>query len=321
MNNKYYLTVSQTRIYALDNPVGDAYGYGKPQMPVAAVALAASSFTAAAGTFAAAAAAGAVGSMVAAGAVMVGSALSIVGTITGNAKLAKIGAVLGIVGGLAGGMSMPGAETGASNAAGAAGNAADVAAGAAKEAAADVAGQAAGEAAKTSIVDLTGTETMPLQDAAQAMPASAPFQQASKTGMLGQAEKAAPPAAQSAIETAAKPLAENTLDAGASTKVGQTFNEAGAKVANATQGNAFDASKIIQGARDQANAVNDPGMFAKFQAWTKENPELAKMVMEGGKGMLGSLVTSPRDQAMIDFYNAQSDQINRRKLWGSGRTA
>ena len=94
----YYLTVQQTRIYALDNPVGDAWGYGRPQMPVAVVALAAGSFAAGVTAFAAATT---LTGMVAAGAVIAGSALTIIGTVTGNQKLAKIGGIIGLAGGIA----------------------------------------------------------------------------------------------------------------------------------------------------------------------------------------------------------------------------
>lgn len=71
---RQYLSVGQSRVYALENPVGDAFGgpaYGQRNMPLVAIAAAAGSFA----TGLAAITAGATGfAAVAAGAMMVGGA-------------------------------------------------------------------------------------------------------------------------------------------------------------------------------------------------------------------------------------------------------
>ena len=94
---KIYLSRAQTRAMALEHPIGDPTGgaaYGEKNDPVSAVvSIAAMGSTyAAAGTLAA--------MTLTQGLVFAGAALSLVGNITGNKTLSKIGMVAGIAGGV-----------------------------------------------------------------------------------------------------------------------------------------------------------------------------------------------------------------------------
>ena len=94
---KIYFSRSMTRSMSADHPVGDPTGgaaYGEKNDPVSAIlSVAAMGGTyAAAGTFAA--------MTVMQGITFAGAALSLVGNVTGNKTLSKIGMVAGIAGGL-----------------------------------------------------------------------------------------------------------------------------------------------------------------------------------------------------------------------------
>lgn len=96
---KTYLSRAMTRAMALDHPIGDPTGgpaYGERNEPVSAV-LAIGSMVA--GYGAATAAGATMAAMVLGGMAMAGGALSLVGNVTGNAKLQKFGSIVGMVGG------------------------------------------------------------------------------------------------------------------------------------------------------------------------------------------------------------------------------
>jgi hypothetical protein len=294
-------------------------------MPVAAVALAATSFAAGATAFAAATT---LAGSIAAGAMMVGGALTIVGTVTSNAKLAKIGGVLSLAGGLG---------TLAVNAAAEAGKAAvgevaaDAASGVATDAAASAAttGVEAGNLAgvETAAVDLGGTEQFALNEvgggASSSLSSPMPMTDVQAQGMLNsQVAGPAPLPDAAAIPTTG--AADTAVGQAAQTNAGQAAqtNANAAAQTDALNGGWVSAEGGAgYNAGMAVDAIKDPGMFAKFEAWSKANPATAKLLMEGGKGMLGALATSPKDQAMIDYYKANADQIKRKTLWGSGRIA
>jgi len=106
--NKTYMSRAVSRAMAQDHPIGDPVGgaaYGERNDPISAI-VAISSM---AGTYASAAAAlgatASFGSVIASmtlmqGLTLVGSALSLVGNVTGNATLSKIGMVAGLAGGI-----------------------------------------------------------------------------------------------------------------------------------------------------------------------------------------------------------------------------
>ena len=97
MIKKFYLTRTQTRAMAADHPIGDPTGgaaYGEKNEPISAIiAISTMAGTyAAAGTFAA--------MTLMQGITFAGAALSLVGNVTGNKTLMKIGAIAGIAGGI-----------------------------------------------------------------------------------------------------------------------------------------------------------------------------------------------------------------------------
>jgi hypothetical protein len=98
MTKKFYLTRTQTRAMAADHPIGDPTGgaaYGEKNDPVSAIIAIGSmgaTYAAAGYTFAA--------MTVMQGITFAGAALSLVGNITGNKTLMKIGAIAGLAGGI-----------------------------------------------------------------------------------------------------------------------------------------------------------------------------------------------------------------------------
>lgn len=95
--NKTYMSRAVSRAMAADHPIGDPVGgaaYGERNDPISAiVAISSMAGTyAAAGTFAA--------MTVMQGLTFVGSALSLVGNVTGNKTLSKIGMIAGLAGGI-----------------------------------------------------------------------------------------------------------------------------------------------------------------------------------------------------------------------------
>ena len=110
MRNKYlnprradlhYFTREQTRSMSLYEPIGNPYGYGQYNDPVSA----ALSVSAMAGAYTTATA---VGWTLASGMVFAGGAISLVGNVTGNESLMKIGAGVALVGGIGGAMNIEG---------------------------------------------------------------------------------------------------------------------------------------------------------------------------------------------------------------------
>jgi hypothetical protein len=315
-------------------------------MPVIAVALAASSFI---GAAAAATAVGAsMATMVAAGAVMAGSAMTIVGTITGNAKLTKIGAIVGLVGGIGGAIagSMQAGATAAAE------SATDVAGELAQGTATDAATSAAGDAIQTSAVDL-GSDITSTAGSSAAGSASTSMATTGATSASGAAPgsllSAATPAGEQAASAGANAAASTTtdvlstgnvaqqagqasMDAG-STAVGQSFKNAN----NLLSGNADIAGGNYAGATDASGAFSSASMpnmpadgsllgavkgyATDMQAWAKANPLLAKAALEGTSALVKGMVPSEAEKAQMAAYKAQTETQKRRALWGSGRTA
>lgn len=297
-------------------------------MPVVVVAMAASSFAAGVTAFAAATT---LAGAVAAGAMVVGGALTIVGTITKNQKLTKIGGILSLAGGI-GTMAVNAANAGSAVAGEAAGEVAgEAAAGAAGDAAAGAAA-GAGEAATSAITEGVSTQAVDLgMGAVENVATAAP------SGIESIAPSAAnvAPVAQSQgmLGDAVAKISQPMQTAGTG-----TLSTAGTEVGQATAGQAFDTgagnsfiapSPNADMGMTQMNAQmgagaapgGDIGMMAKFEAWQKANPQTAKLLLDGSKGMLNTLATSAKDKQMIDYYNANTDAIKRRKLWGSGKLA
>ena len=97
MIKKFYLTRTHTRAMALDHPIGDPTGgaaYGEKNDPISAIISIASM----AGTYSLAGSFAAMS--IFQGIAFAGAALSLVGNVTGNKTLSKIGMIAGLAGGV-----------------------------------------------------------------------------------------------------------------------------------------------------------------------------------------------------------------------------
>jgi hypothetical protein len=95
MIKKIYLTRTETRAMSVDHPIGDPTGgpaFGEKKDPISAAISIGTMFTVAEAGFAA--------MTLMQGITFAGAALSLVGNVTGNKSLMKIGAIAGIAGGL-----------------------------------------------------------------------------------------------------------------------------------------------------------------------------------------------------------------------------
>jgi hypothetical protein len=325
-----HLSVSQSRRLAVEMPVGDPFDgplFGKKTMPVVAIAAAAASFATGVGMMTAAGAT--LGSMVIGGAMAAGAALTIVGTVTGNAKLTKIGGILGMVGFGAGLVTQT--LPGMANAAGAAGTetavnaGADAAAGeaAGQSGAANAAGANAADATTSGVetfaVETPTASTMPVGGAA---PRGMTDVQASAFAKQAAPNSLAEAASQSPMATNTSALNTQTLDPGAM-NVG---TDAGGTMQASFSDAGFDAKHGLSPDWTGANSAppippSDPSMLSKLQTWAKENPQMAKMAWDGIGGLASNLVMSDKDKAMMEAYRQQVVEAKRRSLWADGRMA
>lgn len=100
---KTYLSRAQSRIWSMDNPVGDPFGgpaYGERNEPVSMIAAVVSIGVGASAVGAAVTAGALTLSAVMGGLMIAGGAASLIGTVSGNKKLAMIGGIVAGVGGL-----------------------------------------------------------------------------------------------------------------------------------------------------------------------------------------------------------------------------
>jgi hypothetical protein len=322
--NKLYLTPSQTRRYAMELPVGDAWAgpaFGTRQMPVVAVALAATSFVSGVTAFAAATT---LGGMIAAGATIVGSALSIIGTVTGNSKLAKIGGVLAIGGMVGTGLVNSAAESAATSAA--------------SEGAAEVGSEAAsagGEAVNeaTHFSDAAFDAGMPRAASAAPGTSLAPaagdglINARPMTDVQSQAvidATGAVPAQSVASTNSAAPFstgAENSMNAGA-TQTGQAINVDAfdPKMAKLTQEQAIAQNGGLLNANLPATDLSG-GYFDKFGRWVKDNKELASVGANIGYGVFKGVIPTEQEKAAAEYYRQKAVETSRKSQWAQGKIA
>jgi hypothetical protein len=232
----------------------------------------------------------------------IGAVMSVVGVVTGSKSLMKVGGVLGLVGGV--GSLINGVASGAASAVG------EVAAEGAMEAASAEAmsaygGAAAGEAAQAAGVAGMGGEVAGLAGGADwgALADEALGTLGTPEPVAALSEAAVPTgevAAKSALENAsseamsaygggqAAPLAE----APSQGLIGQNTNVLDAPKASLPK---FDAALPQAGSKDY---------FSNFMKWVKDNKEVAKLGLEGVKGMVGS----ESEDAKTDYYKAETNR-------------
>lgn len=114
---KTYLSRAQSRIWSMDNPVGDPFGgpsYGERREPVSMIAAVVPIGVGASAVGAAVTAGALTLSAVMGGLMIAGGAASLIGTVSGNKKLAMIGGIVAGVGGLGSGAANLFADSAAS---------------------------------------------------------------------------------------------------------------------------------------------------------------------------------------------------------------
>ena len=286
---KIYLSRAQTRAMAAYEPIGDAFGgaaYGEKNDPISAAFSIYGMFTAAEAGFAA--------MTVMQGLTFAGSALSLVGNITGNSDLMKIGAVAGLAG-FAGSQGAFGPEAkswgAATPTAGAVPSAAEA---------------------------LSQTPTNPVNsiDTLQS-PTGAELPVGNQVTGATTA-----PAGNAPMVDVNAPGAGGGLNAGP----GATgFNAApgmpgtagydpmaplGAQPAGAAAAPSGDPGIKMGLNRALPNAVTqEPGILTQAMKWTKENPTLAMMA---GKAVEGGVdIATGKTQAYVDYYKAKAAEAQR----------
>lgn len=313
----------------------------KPKAPRAKYAMPIIPIIAAVGSFAAGAAvataAGAtVGAMVVGGMMMVGAALTIVGTVTGNAKLTKIGGIVSLVGGVGAlGLGMAGMLTsGVSEAASAgvgaaaadatsntligadalAGNIADQVGGGAAGLGADVAATALPAPAAVSGVALDAAAPM-----ATGGMVSAPAAQVAADVGAGAVSDAAAGAAQMPVATditppqAGAPAAPAPMQ-GSGTSSGVNTGAGGNTASGVNTGtdgltNADAAAGYNGGRVTPMTESGDGNLFSRYEAWAAKNPNLAKTagkVVEGVGGMISQRNPTQLQESQINLYAEQA---------------
>jgi len=309
---KTYLSREMTRAMALDHPIGDPFGgpaYGERREPVSAI-LAIGSMVA--GYGAATAAGATLGAMVLGGMAMAGGALSLIGNVSGNAKLQKFGAIVGLIG--SGGLALSNlAQAGATTAVG------EAAAGEAAKAGAETAAAAGGEAAASTAAS-TAAE-------AAAAPAAASTPQALQTANLTAPLEAPVTAAPSInapvveVPGVAPPVGPEVVMP-PSAGPAMSFDSFGNPVpAGSPAALSADPSGLAQAQLDLNTAAAQPkglidsvkGFGSDLMNFTKTNPMgayVAAQAVGGAADMLSGKSTAQKRQLQADaeLRQAQADK-------------
>lgn len=244
--------VKKTVIHAPNKPAG------KYAMPVIAVVAAVATFVEG---YAAVVAATSLTSAIVGGAMMVGAAMTVVGTVTGNEKLAKYGAILSL------GASAVGAFTGALPSLAAAG---------------DTAGLGATDALTAADAAAGGGAEFLAQNAGQ--PLVTGGEAASGMSAASNAASSVAAASEPILGAAAEPAASSML-----TQDNSAFKFGSNAASNAIPG-------IQETTTFQANNSAGNGLLN----WVKENPDATKVLANTAGPLLGNLVTSDKDKALIE---------------------
>lgn len=318
-----YYSASETRRLSIDMPIGNPNGgpaSGQKEMPVVVVALAAGSFAAGA---AALAAATTLAATVAAGALMVGSALTIAGTVTGNKKLTKIGGIISLAGGVAS-LANNLAGSGAAAASAGAENVAPVLAETGAEAAAS--GALSGATGAETITGISGDV---VAGGAGALPpggglidAAAPAAEAGSAVTAAEAANAAAQTGQAATqvaETVTNPfMTDGPIGFGPNNNTG-AFAPQGQSGGLLGQLEQFDANTAFSPTNTQSTGLQ--GYFDKAGQWVKDNKELTKVGLDVVGGVAKGLVPSEQEKAQTAAIKAQTERERIRQLWRQGKIA
>lgn len=318
----------------------------KPKVPRAKYAMPIIPIIAAVGSFAAGAAiataaTATVGAMVVGGMMMVGAALTIVGTVTGNAKLTKIGGIVSLVGGVGAlGLGMAGMlTTGASEAASAGVGAAaadatsntiissDAVAGSIAD---QVGGGAAGYGADvvaSALPTPAAVSGVALDAAAPMVPGgmvSAPAAQVAADAGAGAVSDAAAGAAQMPVATDITPPQAGAPSApapmqGSGTASGVNTGAGGNTASGVNTGtdgltNADAAAGVnggtVTGSNVGPGATSSNGnLFSQYEKWAAANPNLNKTagyIANSVGGMISGRNPTQMQEAQINLYAEQA---------------
>lgn len=279
-------------------------------MPVAAVAMSAATFASGAAAFAA------TGSF-ASGLVMAGSALSMVGTVSGNNKLAALGGVLTLGAGASGGFGNP-LDLGKGATAATEGVGATVADAAQSAAGMDRVAQSLSNFDPVTKGLGTGTSSIGSVDG---------------TSFMARAKQAASPITSSVADgdaasineflSAGKDLTQNATLPGQVASSSAPFQATAQSPFSGSDGaSTMTANGKLETAPPQAVPASNQGsggMAQQALAWAKANPELAKIALQGAAGFAGNLFPSDKDKAMAEAYRQQAATSAQKARWATGR--
>jgi hypothetical protein len=279
MFKKTYLSRAMTRAWSLDAPIGDPFGgpaFGERNEPVTAFFAVATAFE----TIAA-----------------IGAVISVVGMVTGNSDLAKIGGVMGLVGGFGtlaqGGMFGKGMQSwaGEINTSWASSTSSNISSAAtAADSATMVDGMTSSQVADMSAASApVDAGSLNLADAASVNTAATPG--LIDTPTLGvDGVVTAEPTMQLADSSAAgaSPLADTAAAAGPSSNSALNIASAGEPV-NAMSAAAQQGGNLSAVAKAANTGINTgASLFDKILKFGKENKELSQVALTGIAGMYQS---------------------------------
>ena len=293
---KIYLSRAQTRAMAAYEPIGDAFGgaaYGEKNDPVSAAFSIYGMFTAAETGFAA--------MTMMQGLAFAGSALSLVGNVTGNADLMKIGAVAGLAG-FAGSAGMFGDSVQNWGKA-----ATDV--GAVPSPAAALSETPTNPVNSTDALQSPTGSNLPqgnqISGATTIPVGNAPPVDVNTPG-TGGGINAAPGA--SGINAAPGMPGTPTIGMPGYDPMAQLGGPP-ATPSSATPGAPSLRPPGVGPGLQMTTATQDPGLLSQAMKWTKENPTLAMMA---GKAVEGGVdVATGKTQAYVDYYKAKAAEAQR----------
>jgi hypothetical protein len=270
---KIYLSRAQTRAMAAYEPIGDAFGgaaYGEKNDPISAAFSIYGMFAAAEVGFAA--------MTVMQGLAVAGSALSLVGNITGNSDLMKIGAIAGLAG-------FAGTMFGDSVSLGKAG--VDVGSGTGGPLS-----QTAAAGGQTPVVDGVAVTT-------PTVAADLPVGSVSAAPVSTASVDMGPPKFELNVPGVNGINAAPGLpgEAGYNPMGGPADYSVGAPAGPGEQGIKMGLNRALSNAVTQ-----EPGILTQAMKWTKENPTLAMMA---GKAVEGGVdIATGKTQAYVEYYKS-----------------
>lgn len=284
---KIYLSRAQTRAMAAYEPIGDAFGgaaYGEKNDPISAGFAIYGMFTAGEAL--------AVGFSVMEGVAFAGSALSLVGNITGNSDLMKFGAIAGLAGTIGANGNFGNDAQNWGKASADAGSASDLALG---QSAPKVQAPVENGVTTTPVVNNVSNTVM-TEPGATTPVGNAPTVDVNTPGAGGGFNAPTGATGVNAAPTIGMPGYDPMAPLGA--------QPAGTALPSGDPGIKMGLNRALPNAVTQ-----EPGILTQAMKWTKENPTLAMMA---GKAVEGGVdIATGKTQAYVDYYKAKAAEAQR----------